>query len=73
MLTAALLPLGLGNANAKTFSVASLKGTCIWRSVSVPTSSGDKEAAGPTTILASVRFDGNGALTLDYDVKINGT
>lgn len=69
----ALLPLGLGNANARTFSAASLKGTCIWQSVSIPTSSGDAEAAGPATILASVHFNGDGALTFDYDVNINGT
>jgi hypothetical protein len=73
MLTAALLPLGLGNANARTFSDASLKGTCIWQSVAFPTSSGDQVAAGPTSILASVTFDGHGALTLDFDVNINGS
>ena len=42
MLTAALLPLGLGNANARTFSDASLRGTCIWQSVAYPTTSGDQ-------------------------------
>jgi len=75
MLTAALLPLGLGNANARTFSDASLKGTCIWQSVAYPTTSGDQqqEPAGPTSILASVTFDGRGALTLDFDVNLNGT
>ena len=73
VLTAALLPLGLGNTNARTFSAANLRGTCIWQSVAYPTSSGDQVAAGPTTILASVNFDGNGAMTLDYDVNINGS
>lgn len=73
VLTAALPALGLGNTNARTFSVASVKGTCIWQSVAYPTSSGDQEAAGPTTILASVNFDGNGGLTLDFDVNVNGT
>ena len=72
VLTAALLPLGLGTTNARTFSAANLRGTCIWQSVAYPTSSGDQVAAGPTTILASVNFDGNGAMTLDYDVNING-
>ena len=57
----------------REFSVANLRGTCIWQSVGFPTSSGDQKAAGPTTVLASVNFDGKGAMTLDYDANINGT
>ena len=73
VLAAALLPLGQGTTNARTFSAANIRGTCIWQSVAYPTTSGGQQAAGPTTILASVNFDGNGAMTLDYDVNINGS
>ncbi len=73
VLTAALLPVGVGKTNARTFSAANLRGTCIWQSVAYPTTSGIQQAVGPTTILASVNFDGNGGMTLDYDLNINGT
>ncbi len=73
VLTAVLLPLGLGKTNARTFSAANLRGTCIWHSVAYPTTTGNQQGAGPTTILASVTFDGNGGMTLDYDVNINGS
>jgi hypothetical protein len=73
VLTEALLLLGLGNTNARTFSVASVKGTCIWQEVKYPTTSGDQQGVGPASILASINFDGSGAMTLDYDVNINGT
>jgi hypothetical protein len=73
VLCAALLPLGCSNTNAQAFSVASLKGTCVWQEVKYPTTSGDQSAVGPTTILASVTFNGNGAMTLDYDANVNGT
>ena len=73
VLTAALLPLGLRNTRARASSVPSLKGTCIWQEFKYPTTTGDTAAAGPATILASVHFDGSGALTMDYDANINGT
>jgi hypothetical protein len=73
VLIAMLLPLGLVGKNAKPFSPATLKGTCIWQSVAYSTTSGDQQAIGPATILASVDFDGNGAVTIDYDVNRNGT
>ncbi|HVC00294.1 MAG TPA: hypothetical protein VNJ12_13325 [Candidatus Dormibacteraeota bacterium] len=72
-LAAALVPMGLQNAPGRRFSVASLKGTCIWQEVKLPTTSGDAQNLGPATILASIRFDGYGAMTMDYDVNLNGT
>jgi hypothetical protein len=69
---ATLLLVGLNNAGTRNFSAASLKGTCIWQANAYPTTSGDLESAGPVNILASINFDGNGQLKLDYDVNING-
>jgi hypothetical protein len=73
VLSAALLPFGLSNTNARTPSVAGLRGTCIWQEVKFPTTSGDQLGAGPATILALVHFNGNGAMLMDYDTNINGT
>jgi len=72
VLSAALLPFGLSTTNARTPSVASLRGTCIWQEVKFPTTSGDQQAVGPATILAAMHFDGSGTMTMDYDVNING-
>ena len=73
VLIAALLPFGLSNTNARTPSIPNLRGTCIWQEFKYSTTSGDQQGAGPATILASVHFDGSGALTMDYDANINGT
>jgi len=73
VLTVALLLLGLGNTNARRPSVPNLRGSCIWQEVKFPTTSGEQQGVGPATILASIHFDGSGALTMDYDVNINGT
>jgi hypothetical protein len=72
VLAATLLMLGLRNTTPRKFSTASLKGACIWQANAYPTTSGDQESAGPVNILASMTFDGNGHLMLDYDVNING-
>lgn len=72
VLAVALLPLGLRETTNRRFSVASLKGTCIWQANAYPTTSGEEESAGPVNILASITFDGNGQLKLSYDVNING-
>jgi len=71
VLSALLAPLGLNNTNAGTPSVPNLRGTCIWQEVKIPTS--DQLGVGPATILAYIHFGENGALTMDYDVNINGT
>ena len=71
VLSVVLLPLGLRNTNARTPSGPNLRGTCIWQEVKFPTS--DQLGMGPTTILASVHFGERGAMTMDYDVNINGT
>ncbi len=71
-LTAASLPLGLSNTRARASSVPSLKGTCIWQEFKYPTTIATA-AAGPATILASVHFNGGGAMTMDYDTNINGS
>ncbi len=86
-LFAAVLSLVLSNTNGGKFSVAAaappsqnslraqgrdLRGTCIWQEVKFPTTTGDQQVVGPATILASVTFDGNGAITMDYDTNING-
>lgn len=73
VLGAALLPFGLSNTNARTPSVADLRGTCIWQEVKFPTTIGDQQGAGPATILALIHFDGKGAMLMDYDTNINGT
>jgi hypothetical protein len=73
VLTVALLLLGLGNTNARTPSVPNLRGTCIWQEVKFPTTSGEQQGVGPATILASIHFNGSGAITMDYDTNINGT
>jgi hypothetical protein len=72
-LGAILVPFGLSTTNARTPSVASLKGTWIWQEIKYPTTSGDQVGAGPAAILASVHFDGTGEMIMDYDVNINGT
>lgn len=71
VLGAALLPLGLSKTSAKTPSVPNLRGTCIWQEVKFPTS--DQLGEGPATILASIHFGESGAMTMDYDVNLNGT
>jgi hypothetical protein len=73
VLTAALLPQGLRDTTGRRFSTASLRGTCIWQVVSYSTTSGSEDGVGPSTILASVSFDGHGAMTLDYDVNVDGS
>jgi hypothetical protein len=66
-----LMPLGFSYTNATTPSVPNLRGTCLWQEVKFPTS--DQLGVGPATILASIHFGENGAMTMDYDVNINGT
>lgn len=73
VLSAVLLPLGLRNTKARTHSLPNLRGTCIWQEFKYPTTSGDQQGVGPATVLASIHFDGSGALTMDYDANINGT
>ncbi len=51
-----------------------LRGTCVWQSVSYPTTSGAAANAGPVTNMAQLTFDGQGNLAIaNYDVNINGT
>jgi len=71
LLSAVLVPLGLRNTNARTPSVPHLRGTCIWQEVKIPTS--DQLGVGPATILASIHFGESGAMTMDYDVNLNGS
>lgn len=72
-LTAALIPVGLQNIPGRRFSVASLRGTCIWQEVKFPTTSSEQQGLGPAAILASLTFDGSGQLTMDYDANVDGT
>jgi hypothetical protein len=68
---AVLVPLRLSNTSARTPSVPNLRGTCIWQEIKIPTS--DQLGVGPATILASIHFGEGGAMTMDYEVNINGT
>ena len=72
-LAAASLPLGLNNTRARASSVPSLKGTCIWQEFKYPTTISDQQGLGPASILASVHFNGGGAMTMDYDTNVNGS
>jgi|SRR5579875_410006 hypothetical protein len=58
--------------SATGYSVASLKGVCIWLNVAAPTVSGQEAGRGPATILSPITFDGNGHVTLDYYINLNG-
>jgi len=71
VLSMVLLPLGFSNSNARTPSVPTLRGTCLWQEVKFPTST--QLAGGPATILALIHFGDGGAMTMDYDVNIDGT
>jgi hypothetical protein len=71
VLAAALLPFGLSNTKARTPAFPNLRGTCTWQEFKYPTTS--DEGLGPASILASIHFDGSGALTMDYDTNVNGT
>ncbi|MGH9678529.1 MAG: hypothetical protein ACRD4Y_01120 [Candidatus Acidiferrales bacterium] len=73
VLGAALLPFGLSNTSARAHSAANLRGTCVWQEAKFPTTSGDQAGVGPATILATIKFDGSGAMTMDYDANIDGT
>jgi hypothetical protein len=73
VLSAVLVPLGLRNSSASTPSVPNLRGTCIWQEFKYPTTSSDQQSLGPATVLASIHFNGSGALMMDYDTNINGT
>ena len=73
VLTAALLPFGMSNTKARTPSLPNLRGTCIWQEFKYPTTSSEQQSLGPASVLASVHFNGSGALTMDYDANINGT
>lgn len=72
-LCAVLTPLQLSNTQGRAFSIANIKGTCIWQEVKYPTTIGDQQGDGPATVLASINFDGNGSMTMDYDANVNGT
>ena len=73
VLYAVITALQQSNTSARTFSTASLKGTCIWQEVKYPSTGGSQQNVGPATVMASIDFDGRGAMTLDYDANINGT
>lgn len=73
VLSAVPLPLGLSNTKARTPSLPNLRGTCIWQEFKYPTTSSDQQSLGPASVLASIRFDGSGALTMDYDANVNGS
>lgn len=73
VLSAVLVPLGLNNTNARTPSPPNLRGTCIWQEFKYPTTISDQQGLGPASILASVHFNGSGAMTMDYDANVNGT
>jgi hypothetical protein len=60
------------NAHAARYSTASLRGTCIWLNVAIPTSSGARAGTGPATILSPITFDGHGHVTLQYRINLNG-
>ena len=72
-LAAALVPMGLQNSPGRRFSDASLKGTCIWQEVKFPTTASQAQGLGPAAILAAIHFDGDGTMTMDYDVNVDGT
>ena len=73
VLSVFLVPFALKNTDAKTPSAVNVKGTCIWQEVKYPTTSGEAADVGPATIVASLNFDGNGGIMMDYDVNIDGT
>lgn len=77
VLSVVLVPFGLSNTKATSPSVPNLTGTCIWQEFKFPTTSGEGSkppgtSVGPATVMASIYFNGNGTLTMDYDANING-
>lgn len=72
LLATGLVTLGLHGAGERRFSVASIRGTCIWQSAAYPTTSGSEEFAGPSAKLSAITFDGNGKFTMDYDLNLDG-
>jgi hypothetical protein len=66
--------VGYTPATAAETHQRTLRGTCVWQSVSYETTSGASSSAGPVTVLAQFTFDGHGGLLINnYDVNQNGT